>query len=209
VAARGLGVTAGTLGIGVQTTQTLHRKLDSRFSINTYSTSINNTEQGVDYQADVSLQTFSALLDWHPNAGTFYLSGGLVINNSNAKLKNDDLSSNSVEIGNKSYVSSDLAIRGDVTFQPLAPYIGLGWSAAPSKNNGFGFSFELGVMYTGSAKVDLSATGTATEVGGFSFNVGNDPNFQESLAIEEQKLEKDVEDFTYYPVVSLGVSYAF
>lgn len=208
--AGGVGVTAGTLGVGLQNTQTLHRKLDARFSINTFSTSLNSTEQGVDYTADVTLQTFSALLDWHPGGGTFHLSGGLVINNSNAALESDDTGNTSYGVGDKNYTSNDLKIRGDVNFQPLAPYFGMGWRSAPSKQSGFGFSFELGVMYTGRANVDLSASGTAIEVGGgASFDVANDPNFQESLSREESKLEDEIKDFTYYPVVALGVTYAF
>ena len=209
VYAGSVGVRAGTLGFGVEATQSLHRKLNTRIGLNTLAKSLDNSSDGVDYTADLDFKTVTALLDWHPFAGTFYLSGGLVLNSSSISIKNKQITQ-TFTVGGTDYSSSDLQLRGDIGFQPLAPYFGLGWRSAPS-SRGLGLSAEIGVMYSGSPDIQLDATGTAyvTSNPNNTFNVAADPGFQDSLTKEELKLEQDYSNFKYYPVLSLGVTYAF
>jgi hypothetical protein len=55
-------------------------------------------------------------------------------------------------------------------------------------------------MYQGKGDVDLDA-----EDGLLS----DDAILQENLAIEEEKVEDDLDDFVVYPVVGLAVTYRF
>jgi len=210
VHAGSLGAHAGTLGFGVEATQSLHRKLNSRIGFNTLSTSLEDSYDGVDYNANIDFKTLTALLDWHPFAGTFRLSGGLVLNNSAITIRNKQITQ-TFTFGNSNYTSSDLALEGDISFQPFAPYVGLGWSSAPAKKSGFGFSAEIGIMYSGSPDIQLSASGTATDQNNpnSTFNVAADPGFQENLAREEKNLQDDYKKYKYFPVLSMGVTYAF
>ena len=60
--------------------------------------------------------------------------------------------------------------------------------------------FDLGVMYQGQADVDLDS-----EDGLLS----DDAVLQANLAIEEDEVEDDLEDFVVYPVVGLALIYRF
>jgi len=208
--AASIGARAGTLGIGLESTHTLHGKLNTRIGLNTFSTTIDDSYDGVNYEAAIDLQTVTALLDWHPYAGNFFLSGGLVFNGSSISIKNKQITQ-SFTVGNNTYTSSDLLLEGDIGFQPLAPYFGLGWRTAPASKGGIGFSSEVGVMYSGSPDIHLNASGSAynTNNPGNSFNVAADPSFQQDLAREEKRLEGDYKKYKYFPVLSLGVTYAF
>jgi hypothetical protein len=55
-------------------------------------------------------------------------------------------------------------------------------------------------MFTGSPQVDLTASGGT---------LANDPNFQTQLALEEQTLQDDINDYEIYPVVQAGLTFSF
>ncbi len=100
------------------------------------------------------------------------------------------------------------SIRGEGKLgSGIAPYLGIGFGTPISP--GLGFNFDLGVMFPGSPSVTLT-------------NVGADPNFVNSpvtapayqqfltdLKEQEAKTNKDISGFRIYPVLSLGISYAF
>ena len=86
-----------------------------------------------------------------------------------------------------------------IDFIDIAPYLGLGWDTSFGKNKGFGFLFELGAIYQGSPKVDLSADGP----------ISSNPTFQIELAKEESNLQSDFDEFKVYPVIAIGLSYRF
>ena len=47
---------------------------------------------------------------------------------------------------------------------------------------------------------------TLESVGG---TLSDDPDFQQALADEEENLQDEVDDFEFYPVVQLGLTYRF
>jgi len=59
-------------------------------------------------------------------------------------------------------------------------------------------SFDLGVMFQGSASVDdLSASGT----------LGNNATFNADLEQEKADLEDEMEPYQYYPVLAVSIGY--
>ena len=54
-------------------------------------------------------------------------------------------------------------------------------------------------MFQGSPTANLSATGP----------IASDPGFQADLAKEENNLQDDLDNFEYYPVISIGFNYRF
>ena len=104
--------------------------------------------------------------------------------------------------------------RGNQTFTPAqvgtlnamadledsAPFLGLGWDTTFQGGNGLGFKFIAGAMFTGSPDVSLTSTGGS---------LSNDANFQNQLAIEEQNLQDDIDDYEIYPVVQAGLTWSF
>ena len=75
----------------------------------------------------------------------------------------------------------------------------MGWGNALGEDKRWGFVFDLGVVFQGSPDADLTATGP----------LASDPTFLAELAKEEQQLQDEVDDYEYYPVVSIGVTYKF
>jgi len=103
-----------------------------------------------------------------------------------------------VEIGDNIYNPEDVGtLTGVFTRNTLSPYLGIGFgNAATSK---IGFFLDLGVGYHGEVDFTLVADGP----------IVSDPEFQNDLEEEEQRIKEDVKDYKYYPVLSIGFSIGF
>ncbi|MFV2058012.1 MAG: hypothetical protein ACC707_16220, partial [Thiohalomonadales bacterium] len=203
----GVGIQANSLGLGVELTQSIYPKVNLRAGINAYSVDSDVTQGGNDYKQTIDLQSISALVDWHPFAGGFRITGGLLLNGTEVKLFSD--SQQTFTIGNETYTSDNMQLSGLVSFRPVAPYLGIGWGSSPH-GSGWSVTAELGVIYVGESDVKLDATGTATAEGSaLPIDVTKDATFIENLILEESNLENEIDDLTVYPVVSLGVVYVF
>jgi hypothetical protein len=93
-------------------------------------------------------------------------------------------------------------VRGEVTFQRLSPYFGVGWGAAPLAGPGAFFSFDLGVMYqrpSGTLSVTCGPAATALQCS----------QLQADIAAEQRELNEDLVDAKMWPVLTLGFGYRF
>ena len=193
-----LNVKASTLGAGLEVEGVLFDSLGARLGVNYLSYDYSGTEDDIEYNFDLSLETLSLLLDWHPFQGPFRISGGGIYNNNHLDLKAK--SSTTYEIGNTTYTATQIGmLDGEIDFNDIAPYLGLGWDTSFGKKNRIGFLFELGVMYQDSPDVDLSVSGS----------VSSDQAFLNDLAKEEKNLQDDLDSFKYYPVIAVGLNYRF
>ncbi len=191
----GLGLKVGTLGYGAELTKAFTDSISGRISYNGFSRSESMTESDIKYDADLDWQSTALMLDWHPGESTFRLSVGYVFNNNEISMTAKP-SAGVVEINDVDYaVGADDKLTGSVEFDN-GPYVGLGFGNAGKK--GFGFSFDLGAVYQGSPTVDLKATGTVLSAVPES-----------EIRAEEADAEDELENFTWYPVVALGISYGF
>lgn len=104
------------------------------------------------------------------------------------------------DIGDTTYSASQVGtLEGEVEFNEIAPYIGIGWDTSFGKNNRFGLLVDLGVIYQGTPDVELKATGP------FASNQA----FKNDIQAEEDKLQDDLDQYEYYPVIGVGLSYRF
>lgn len=193
-----LGIKVSTLGLGLEVERSLSDSISGRIGVNYFTYGYSGTEDDIEYDFDLNLMSLSALLDWHPFKGSFRISGGAIYNgndiDANAK------SSETFDIGDSTYTGAELGtLKGKIDFKDIAPYLGLGWDTSFGKNKSFGFLFELGAIYQGLPKVDLSADGP----------IASDPTFQNELATEEKNLQSDLDSFKVYPVIAIGLSYRF
>jgi hypothetical protein len=190
----GLGVRAGTLGAGVEGTIGLSERINLRLGANNYTYSFDDTYDDVRYDADLELKNAALILDWHPFAGGFRLSAGILSNDNGADLEGTP--TGVVSIGDNDYPAAAVGtLNGKVSFKSSAPYVGLGWGNAVAKNKGFGVNFEIGALFQGSPDVELSSTSGLVP--------------QTDLDQEAQEIEDDLKNLEVYPVVSFGVSYGF
>lgn len=158
----------------------------------------------LEYDSDVDLENSYVLADWHPWNRYFRVTGGLFLNNSGATVVTSCNAqalipgTESCEFGNSRFPA---AILGDVTtkvdFDELAPYLGIGWGHRPE--SGFAFNADLGIIYVGSASVDMRSSGSCN----------SDDQCRNEIEEEEREIEKELEDYRFLPFVSLGVSYLF
>ena len=214
----GLGLRLGTAGIGIDYTYGINRYFDVRagYHFGSYSDSIE--EDGIDYDGKIKISGASLMLDIKPFAGGFRISTGVFTASPEFELKasgRDDY-----EVGAATY-TGDLRIDGSIDLGSTAPYLGLGWGGT-SNGNGFGVSFDVGVMFTASPDVTLDVNGRACDStllacdpnGATGFDV-NDPNdlraqqFQADKDAEIANLEADAKDFELWPVLMFGLHYRF
>lgn len=193
----GVGVKAGTLGLGVEMTKSLSPSFNVRVGVNQYKFTTVRTEGNIHYDMDLKWQSAAALLDWHPFQGSFRMTVGYVFNNNKIDMVATPTGSSTYDINGTSYTLNSLT--GDVTFEN-GGYFGIGWGNA-GDGKGFGMSLEVGAVYQNSPKLKLTASGSSSVV--------NDPTFQANLKQEQANAESDMSSFKWYPQIALGVSYAF
>lgn len=196
--AMGLTGKAGTLGYGAELNFGISDSVSSRVGLNAYTYKLNANSSLLNFNFKWQLQTASALVDWYPFSGSFRSSVGLLYNNNKVSLTAKPIGGSFV-INGVSYSTAQIgSLKGTMSFNKAAPYIGLGWGNPLAKGKGWGLVTDFGVLAQGKPKVDLVVTCT-------------DPlicaQLQTDAAAESTKLEKDLRHFRWWPVASVGVSY--
>lgn len=185
-----------TLGTGVEYTHGINEKLNVRGGFYVGSTNKDRTEDGIDYKGDIDVQNFKLVADYHPWKSGFRVTGGALYANNEIGLK---ASGNNLEIGNATY--NGVAIKGAITQEGLAPYVGIGWDKATQKKNAWSFSADLGVAFALDTDASLQRDGACP--------IGDCTNLDADIQREQTTLKNDVDDLDVYPVVSIGLSRSF
>ncbi len=185
-----------TLGLGVDVGTSLSPYWDVRLLANGFDYSANRTVDQIGYDGKLKMASFGVQADWHPIAnGPLYLTGGLYANDN--KINASASPSGTVTIGNLPFTAAEIGtLNAHGKFNSTAPYLGIGgrWGTGPVD-----FTLEAGAYFQGKANVSLTNNGA----------FASDPTFQSQLAIEQQKLQHNLNDFSTYPVVALGIGYHF
>ena len=194
-----IAIRGGTLGAGIEITKPISRNVSARALINGLGFSYDVAVDDIDYKFDIDLQSAGVLLDWHPFDGAFYLSAGGMYNGK--ELDAQAKTQGELEIGDTLYSFDEIGIlNGDVDFDDFAPYLGIGWSSNMGRAARWGILIDVGVLYLGTSHVVLSTT---------NGQLLNTPMFLADLKKEEASLQDAIDDFGFYPVLSLGISYTF
>jgi hypothetical protein len=193
----------GTLGYGVDLSSPFNDTFALRVNVNGISITETDSQDGTDFEGTLDLFTAGALIDYYPFENNFRLSSGLYYNGNGFTGSAKPSAGSTVEIDGNTYTlgnTGDIgSLDSEVSFKSTAPYVGLGWGN-DAKDKGWGFTFDLGAMYHGSGTADLKA------------NINNQTLANEIAAdveAEEQNIKADLEEFKFYPVLSLGVNYTF
>jgi hypothetical protein len=200
-----IGARAGTTGIGPELAFGVGPHLDVRIPVGVYSYDDVYDKTGIRYDAKLELRNALLLADFHPGGGGFRVSAGGGWDDNRLKVSapvRELVRRYRPELAPLVPTNAG-TIHGEATGSSFAPYLGLGWGSATGHNGGgrWGISFDVGVIYQGSPHVDLTT----------DLNVGIPipGSVQAALdlatAEEEQRLERELEDYKYYPVVALGI----
>lgn len=141
----------GTLGLGGEVTVDVAKNKNIRFGYNFAAMNITVLMDEAKVEGELRWQTIPLLLDWHPKGGSFRFTGGVMINNNTVDIKADP--TDLIELDGTEY--RIISMSGKIDFQPVSPYIGLGFGPAPDavkddlKGGGWSFFCDAGVLYQG------------------------------------------------------------
>ena len=184
-----------TLGVGLEVAKGFTPNFGVRAGFNYFSYAYDAEESDVSYDFELELKSFAMFADWHPFKGAFRLSGGLLINGNG--LTGNAKPTAPVDIGGTDY-SLD-SINLDISYNTIAPYFGLGWDTTFGDRDNWGFAFDLGLIYSGSAEAALSVSGPGKVA---AIGAGD-------VKKEQDELQNDLDSLKWWPVVSAGLVYQF
>lgn len=198
----GLYGTAGTVGFGGGVAASFNKHLGARIGYTTYEYSVNDLEESelhLDGKAEIG--GAQAFLDWHPFGGAFRLSAG-AIENASLSARAEPIA-NTYTLNGVTYSADDIGqATGTAKYDSISPYLGIGFGHPLSLDGRFALTADLGVVFTGSPKVELNATCAVP-------NAMLCSQIEADVLAEEAELQDDADDLKYWPLLSVGISYRF
>jgi len=198
----GVGVKAGTLGIGVEGRWSPLPWLDLRLGANRYDYDATGVQAGIDYDATLALDTYFLTGNFRFPLSPFRITAGAFSNGNELQMTSQDTLGADFDIGGVPFSPADVgALQSVTSFDGTAPYLGAGFDFEAFGK--VGFNFDFGVLWQGEPSVSLIATGLETAP----------PQVQAllvpALETERLELEDEVSNFKAWPVVSLSFVYNF
>lgn len=193
-----VGVTAGTMGAGLQLGYTVvPNTFDARLSTGflSYSTSANSSD--MHYTGTLSLKNAALLADYHPFGGAFRVTAGAVINNTGLDLSASPNAGTTYTSNGVTYTAgSGDQMDAKIAFKKVAPYVGIGWGNNDN-TAGLHFTSDVGLMYQ-----NISSTITATSA--------TNQAAASAYAVQAQTdLNNNLHHLKWYPVIQVGAVYRF
>ncbi len=200
--ALGVAVKAGTLGVGAEISSALLPNTRLRGGFNYLTYEFDSTISDIDYEFEPEYNSVSLVLDVHPFNGAFFISGGAYFNNNTVDVTGSiDRGVVPADYSRYAFLADLVSISGDVEFNPIAPYAGIGWRSN-SDSSGWGFAVEFGVLYQGAPDVKNLRVNAPIDVSGID-------DVQRFLAEQEKEIEDELDWFEFYPVASAMLTYHF
>jgi hypothetical protein len=198
-------VNGGTTGFGLGVSGKMSEGLGGRLGFDTWKKTITQSNSDGNYNGDLKLQTVSLLGDWYPFEGAFRTTFGLVANGNKITLTATPSAGAQYTFNGQSHLASEVgSYAGEVKFNSTAPYLGIGWGNPVAKAKTWGFVSDIGVLFQGSPKVTSTVTCSQAAI-----TNGVCSTLQKDVADGATKLESDLKNYKYWPVISIGVSYHF
>lgn len=198
-----ISVGASTLGFGVQVaTPIVPGTLDIALGINHFSYNRSGTytknNSSIPYDGTLRLQTIPVLLDYFPFHGVFRLTGGVMVNQNDFNLVANG-GNGTYTINGDPYSASQVGtFTAQAKWRRFAPYFGIGWGSKAARHTGFSMGFDLGVLYTDSPTVTLSAS-----------NPDNIQQLTTDVSIEQAKANQSASSLRFWPMIGIRVGYDF
>lgn len=195
----GAGGKVSSLGVGGELVGGVMDNLNLRAGIQGITYDYDDTYSGIYYEAELELFSTMLLLDFFPLSNNFRISGGMMLNK-NELIVTGTAEDGTYNIGGVTYPSSLVgSVTGTMDFNTVSPYVGFGYGGLLTESGDWHFFMDIGILYQGSPNLSYTATGP----------LASNPTFQADLEREKQELEEDIDEFEYYPVISMGIMYQF
>ena len=196
----GVGINYGLFaGPTLELTYPINNSLQIRGALSSGMDMSETATTDIEYQVKAKDGINRLALDYHPFENNFFVSAGYAVNSFNIEA---DAQKNGagITIGDTTY-SGNVTLNGTLDWDN-APSLSLGWGNSPEK--GWGGLIELGAIFTGAA--DVSITGTGTLNGN---DVSTDPAIQAEITKEEKKVQNELSDYDFLPILQAGITYRF
>jgi len=207
----GIAAKAGINGVGLDLSVGLAKNVNLRLSaaaidVDDDSESVTVGDDGfegdIDADLDFDYGANAVLVDWHAFNNGFRFTIGMMKNNGSADI--DGVLQNDIKIDGADLAVTDLvggAVGGDLDLgDSYQPYVGIGWGRGAGGNGGFSFSADLGVAVL-DPDVDFEATTTGANY--------TQAQLDAILKDLDNDAEDDADDYDLWPVLAIGVNYAF
>lgn len=200
---RALGLHAGLMGIGVDGYRRLNDTWVLHGAYNRWDYHYDTREEDIHYDATYGLDNLQLGLDWYPAAGRFRVSAALVANANELTL--DAVARGpGYEINGEMYSAAEVGdLRGSVEPASTGAYVGVGWGNPLRREKGLGVVLDIGLVYAGSADVELKARCGALA------GPSRCAELQADADAERRELEDSLGDVPFWPLVQIGLSYSF
>ncbi|HXS14204.1 MAG TPA: hypothetical protein VN734_16005 [Acidobacteriaceae bacterium] len=207
---------AGVNGVGFDFASALNSRLSLRTGLDFFRYSRQFSESGVPVDANVHLQSAHVDLDWYPRGGRFHVGPRMVfLNNNSIAAESTVPSGSTLTLDGQDFVGSQtdpLHGSGKISFGPIAPGMTIGFGNLASKKKGhWKVPVEAGFYYVGQPRLEVNFTGQACSPDDPSAceDVSQDQDFQTSLAKFIARQNHNLSYAKFFPILSVGVGYAF
>ena len=191
-----------TLGGGLEVAKGLTPWLGLRGGVNYFTYTYDSQESGNDYELELELKSFGLFVDLHPFKQAFRITGGFLINgneiNGNAKLAAGE----KFDLDGTEYSLAGNRASMALTYETFAPYAGFGWDTTFGDDDRWGFTFDLGVVFSGSPDLAINASVDSN-------NQAIINEFESKKKKEVDEVKEDLNDFELWPVISAGIVFQF
>lgn len=193
----GIALKTSTNGFGGDVVYNFHKRLSVRLGYERLALNHDFTfeEESIEYAANMNYKTgsLSLLLDYYI-IRHFFITGGAGVNMFHTVF--DGKAASPYQFGDIQ-ISQDKIGTFNFQIDPsskISPYLGIGFGRTLGLKRKVGFAFELGGFYQGPPKLTITSTGLLSPT--------SNPDQQHA-----QRLEKQVDQYTIYPVLKFSLSY--
>lgn len=208
-----LGVTASTLGAGLELATPLSRSFNLRSGLNYFSFDYGFTVDGLRYNSRLHLKSIASTVDWFPWHHGFHISPGVLYAKNSMAAATYVGPGQRFTLGDQDFIDSvNDPVSGTASLifpHQVAPLLTIGFgNLLPRSGRHISVPFEIGAAYTGSPHVDVNLNGTACTTDG-CFTFASNQDAQNSLHQEVHDINEDLKRIPVFPVLSLGFAYKF
>lgn len=195
----GAGFQLGTQGAGLHLTYSLNENFYLSLEGNYMEYNHTFNIDDVDYDGELNMSNLGLTGNYLPFGSGFRVTGGVFFgqNDLNGTASG---AGQVVEVNDINYtLGAGDSLHGSAGWNNCTPYLGVGWDWALGAEQNFILGLDLGVLYMGSADATLTGTGIFAAGGSAAAD----------LQAEADTFENDVEDYKFYPVLKLSLTYRF
>lgn len=199
----GVGVKAGTLGLGVEGRwDPVVPWFDVRVGFNSYEYDTSGDQAGIDYDGTLALDNYYLTGNFKFPLSPFRFTVGAFSNGNELQLLSQDVDGGTYVIGGIPFDAANVgSLRSTTSFGSTAPYAGFGFDFELFGKAGLNLDF--GVLWQDEPTVSLEATNWQ------NLSPVEQAILGPALDNERDELEDEMSDFKAWPVVSLTFVYNF